>query len=128
MIQTGTLLNVIDNSGARQVKCLKIFKGYKRRYAFAGDFVLVSVKNLREKRKEFSRVKKGDVCKALIVRAKVNSWTNQKTESLTFGYNAVILLSKQEKLLGTRIFGGLPQSLRQKSSIKLLLLSGGANL
>lgn len=72
MIQVGTLLNVIDNSGATQVKCLKILKGYKRRYGYVGDLVLVSVKNLREKRKEFSRVKKGDICKALIVRTKVS--------------------------------------------------------
>ena len=125
MIQTGTLLNVIDNSGARQVKCLKIFKGYKRRYAFAGDFVLVSVKNLREKRKEFSRVKKGDICKALIVRTKVSPWINHKTESFSFLDNAAILLSKQEKLLGTRIFGGLPRSLRKKSGIKMFLISAG---
>jgi large subunit ribosomal protein L14 len=58
MIQTGTLLNVIDNSGARQVKCLKIFKGYKRRYAFAGDFVLVSVKKLKRKTKRIFSCKK----------------------------------------------------------------------
>ena len=73
MIQSGTLLHVIDNSGAAQVKCLKVLNGYKRRYASIGDFVLVSVKNLREKRKQFSRVKKGEIYKAFIVHVKFNT-------------------------------------------------------
>ena len=61
MIQSGTYLNVIDNSGAKDVCCIKVSKGYRRRYAFIGDVITVSVKSLRSKRKATSKVKKGDV-------------------------------------------------------------------
>jgi large subunit ribosomal protein L14 len=73
MIQVGTKLNVIDNSGARKVQCLKIFGGNKRRYAFVGDKILVSVKRLRAKRRAFSRVKKGELHIAIVVRTKTKS-------------------------------------------------------
>ena len=112
------LLHVIDNSGAAQVKCLKVLNGYKRRYASIGDFVLVSVKNLREKRKQFSRVKKGRFIEAFIVHVKFNTKLYNNGDSLKFNDNAVILLSNQGKLIGTRIFGGVPRTLRKKGSIK----------
>ena len=70
MIQTGTFLNIIDNSGAKEVCCIKVSKGYRRRYAFTGDVITVSVKSLKSKRKATSKVKKGDVVKALVVRTK----------------------------------------------------------
>mgnify|MGYP006448807351 FL=1 len=60
MIQTGTYLNVIDNSGARDVCCIKVSSGYKRRYASIGDVVIVSIKRLRKKRRSASKVKKGE--------------------------------------------------------------------
>jgi large subunit ribosomal protein L14 len=73
MIQNGTFLNVIDNSGAKQVYCIKILTGYKKRYAGIGDIIVVSVKSLRLKRRVTSKLKKGDVMKALIVRTKTSS-------------------------------------------------------
>lgn len=126
MIQSGTLLDVIDNSGASKVKCLKVLNGYKRRYASIGDFVLVSVKKLREKRKEFSRVRKGEIYKAFIARVKFNTKLYNNGDSVKFNDNAAILLSNQGKLVGTRIFGGVPRTLRKNGSIKSFLISVGS--
>jgi len=70
MIQSGTYLNIIDNSGAKDICCIKILKGYRQRSAGIGDVVVVSIKNLRKKNKTTSRVKKGDVAKALIVHVR----------------------------------------------------------
>ena len=67
MIQNGTYLNVIDNSGAKKVYCIQVKGGYKKRYARIGDIITVSVKMLRTKRRATSKVKKGEVLKALIV-------------------------------------------------------------
>ena len=61
MIQSGTLIKIIDNTGAKTALCIKVGIGYKRRYAFSGDVVLVSVKSLRKKRREFIKIKKGDI-------------------------------------------------------------------
>jgi large subunit ribosomal protein L14 len=60
MIQAGTFLNVIDNSGAKNVSCIKVLSGYRRRYAGVGDLIVVSVKNLRTKRRSTSKIKKGE--------------------------------------------------------------------
>lgn len=73
MIQVGTILNVIDNSGARKVQCLKVLGGNKRRYAFVGDKILVSIKRLRAKRRAFSRVKKSEIHQAVIIRTKTKT-------------------------------------------------------
>ena len=64
MIQSGTYLNVVDNSGAKDICCIKVLPGYKRKYASVGDIIVVSVKSLRSKRRSTSKVKKGDVLKA----------------------------------------------------------------
>jgi large subunit ribosomal protein L14 len=109
MIQVSTILNVIDNSGAKKVCCIKVPFGYKRRYARVGDIVVVSVKSLRTKRKSTSKVRKGEIYSAVVVRVK--SKTNFFSgESIRFFENSVILLNKQNKIIGTRIFGVLPGS------------------
>jgi large subunit ribosomal protein L14 len=124
MIQSGTVLNVIDNSGARKVCCIKVMSGYRRRYAFIGDLIMVSVKSLRTKRKSTSKTKKGEIYKALVVRTKHNI---KKTsgEKISFFENSVILLSKQNKFIGTRIFGSLPVSFRYTKYLRILSLSNG---
>lgn len=124
MIQSGTVLNVIDNSGARKVCCIKVMTGYRRRYAFIGDLIMVSVKSLRTKRKSTSKTKKGEIYKALVVRTKHNI---KKTsgEKISFFENSVILLSKQNKFIGTRIFGSLPVSFRYTKYLRILSLSNG---
>jgi len=124
MIQVGTYLNVIDNSGAKKVACIKVYNGYRRRYAVVGDVVLVSVKNLRKKRRFSSKTKKGEVHKALIVRTKsqIKTFVN---DSCIFFENSVVLLNKKNKLVGTRIFGSIPKTLRYTKFLKLVSLSSG---
>jgi large subunit ribosomal protein L14 len=126
MIQNGTILTVVDNSGAKSAICIKVLKGFKSKYAFSGDLILVSIKSLRSKRRFASKVLKGELYKALVVRTK--SKLNKSigsNDSITFLENSVILLNKQLKFIGTRIFGSLPSSLRQSKFLKAISLSSG---
>ena len=123
MIQVGTSLKVIDNSGAREVYCIGVLKGYKQRYATIGDIVTVSIKKLRTRRRAFSKVKKGDVVKASIVRVKKQLKT--KFGFMSFFENAAILITSQNKLIGTRIFGALPKSFRYTKHMRLAFLAVG---
>jgi large subunit ribosomal protein L14 len=124
MIQSGTYLNVIDNSGAKDVCCIKVSKGYRKRYAFVGDIITVSIKNIRKKRKLSSKVKKGDVSKALVVKTRflIRSMFSETTQ---FSENSVVLISKQCKLIGTRIFGILPKKIYNSRFLRLISLSSG---
>ena len=124
MIQVGTVLNVIDNSGARKICCIKVISGYKRRYAFAGDLIMVSVKSLRTKRKSTSKTKKGEVYKALVVRTKVQL-KGFSGDNIKFLENSAILLNKQNKFIGTRVFGALPVKFRYTKYLRILSLSNG---
>jgi len=124
MIQTGTFLTVVDNSGASQVECIKVLNGSKRRYAFMGDTILVSVKKLRPRRRRFSRVKKGELYKAIIVNTKVNL-KYSTNDTIKFLTNSVFLLSRQNKLVSTRILTPLPFNFRQNQFMKYIALSKG---
>lgn len=124
MIQNGTHLNVVDNSGAKQVCCIKVLGGSQRRYASIGDVLVVSIKSLRRKRRATSKTKKGDVLKALIVRTKIGS-KSFSGDNLSFLDNSVVLLNRQYKLIGTRIFGGLAKSFRYTKFIRVSSLSPG---
>lgn len=126
MIQVGTILNVVDNSGARKACCIKVLSGYKRRYANIGDLIVVSIKSLRTKRKAMSKTKKGEIYKALIVRT-ITCQKHFSEETLGFFENSVVLLSKQNKFIGTRVFGSLPNSFRYTKYLKLVSLSSGLN-
>jgi large subunit ribosomal protein L14 len=121
MIQKGTILNVIDNSGAKSVRCIQVLDGFRRRYAFVGDTIVVSVKTLRSKRKAKLKVNKGDVLKALIVRAK----SILHGKNFAFFENSVLLLNRQHKLLGTRIFGAMPSSFRFSRFLRIVSLAVG---
>lgn len=124
MIQKGTFLKVIDNSGAKNVCCIRIVSNQKYRYAYTGDILLVSVKKLRAKRRFASKVKKGQLIRALVVRTKKkNSYFSG--DNLSFFENSVILFKKNNKLIGTRIFGLLPRSLRYSQYMRLLALCAG---
>jgi large subunit ribosomal protein L14 len=124
MIQKGTFLKVIDNSGAKNVCCIRIVSNQKYRYAYTGDILLVSVKKLRAKRRFASKVKKGQLVRALVVRTKKkNSYFSG--DNLSFFENSVILFKKNNKLIGTRIFGLLPRSLRYSQYMRLLALCAG---
>jgi large subunit ribosomal protein L14 len=124
MIQKGTFLKVIDNSGAKNVCCIRIVSNQKYRYAYTGDILLVSVKKLRAKRRFASKVKKGQLIRALVVRTKKKT-SYFSGDNLSFFENSVVLLKKNNKLIGTRIFGLLPRSLRYSQYMRLLALCAG---
>ena len=126
MIQKNTVLNVIDNSGAKKARCIYLLNsGYRKRYCSVGDLVLVSIKELRLKRRKFSKVKKGELLKALVVRTKISKQWSYSAEVFTFFENAIVLLSSKNKLLGTRIFGCLPCDIRFTKYSRLISLSAG---
>ena len=123
MIQQQTVLNVLDNSGAKKVKCIKVLGGYKKKNSFLGDTVVVSVKELRNKSKNVSKVKKGEVHKAIILKTKSKNF-NKDGSLCFFNSNCVCLINKQRKLIGSRIIGAVPKKLR-KSKLKLINLATG---
>lgn len=124
MIQTGSYLNVIDNSGAKDICCIKVAKGYRRRYASVGDVITASVKNIRKKKRLTAKVQKGDVIKALIVRTKATI-KSKVNEQFIFFENSAVLMTKQNKLVGTRIFGGVPKKFKKSKFLRVASLSSG---
>lgn len=125
MIQIQTLLKVADNSGGKIVRCLKILKkGQKPRYGKIGDVIVVSVQQIRSKNKLTSKVKKGDVLFAVIVKTRANL-TRKFGLSLSFVQNSVVLLNKQFKPIATRVLGLVPRELRNNKFAKIVSLSSG---
>lgn len=124
MIQIGTKLNVIDNSGAKKAYCIKVYGGFQRRYAFIGNIILIAIKSLRKKRRFSSKTKKGEIHKALIVRTKVAQKLHSN-DSFNFLENSIVLINKKNKLIGTRIFGSLPKTLRSTKFLRLAMVSAG---
>lgn len=118
MIQMQTKLNVADNSGAKKVYCIKVLGGSKRRYASVGDIIVVSVKEAIPN----SKVKKGDVMKAVVVRTKKEIGRNDGS-SLRFDENAAVLINEQMEPIGTRIFGPVARELRAKRFMKIVSLA-----
>ena len=123
MIQKGTRLRVIDNSGVKMVCCIHIH-GYRNRYAKVGDILVVSVRSLKIKRKNSAKLKKGDVCKAIVVRTK-KILVDFSVRNFQFLTNDVVLLSRQNKILSNRIFGVIPNNFRFSKFLKLISLSAG---
>lgn len=129
MIQPQTILRVADNSGAKTVKCIKILGGYKKKHAKLGDLIVVSVQELRNKSRLTSKVKKGEVYKALIIRTKKKVkkkdgcmlFCNKKT----MNSNAVTLINKKGNPIATRITEPIPFVLKKKQFIKIISLSTG---
>jgi large subunit ribosomal protein L14 len=109
MIQMQTRLLVADNSGAKEVMCIKVLGGSHHMTADLGDVIKVAIKDAVHG----GKVKKGEVHNALIVRSKYG--INRKDGSkIKFDYNEVVLLSKQREMIGTRVFGPVPRELREK--------------
>lgn len=124
MIQQQTILKVADNSGAKNVKCIKVLGGFKRKFAILGDIIVVSIQDLRNKSRNTSKVLKGEVYKAIVVRTKHK--TIKKDSSLFFfNENAVSLLNKQGKPIATRIIGPIPKILKTNKFIKIATISSG---
>jgi large subunit ribosomal protein L14 len=123
MIQQQTILKVADNSGAKNVKCIKVLGGFKRKIAFLGDFIIVSVQQLRNKSRKSSKVIKGEVYKAIVVRTK-HKVKNNDGSFYFFSKNAVSLLSKQNnKSLASRLTGPIPKKLKLNKFLKLASVS-----
>ena len=118
MIQMRTWLDVADNTGAKQVQCIHVLGGSKRRYAHIGDIIVCSVK----KALPSSDIKQGDVVKGVIVRTK-HSIRREDGSYLRFDRNAVVLLDNDSNPRGTRIFGAVARELRQKNFMKILSLA-----
>ena len=124
MIQQQTILKVADNSGAKTVKCIKVLGGFKKRYAKLGDIVVVSVQQLRNKSKKTSKVSKGEVFRALVVRTK-KKYKKKDGSSFFLQENAVALINKQGNPIGTRILGPIPKILKKTKFMKFVSLSIG---
>ena len=124
MIQQQTLLKVADNSGAKTVKCIKVLGGFKKRYANLGDIIVVSVQQLRNKSKKTSKVLKGGVFRALVIRTKTQ-FKKRDGSSFRLNENSVTLLNKQGNPVGTRILGPIPKTLKKKKFMKFASLSIG---
>lgn len=124
MIQQQTILKVADNSGAKTVKCVKVLGGFQKRYANIGDIIVVSVQQLRNKSKKTSKVLKGGVFRALVIRTKAQV---QKRDGSVFrlSENSVTLLNKQGNPIGTRILVPIPKTLKKKKFMKFVSLSIG---
>ncbi|GEN25014.1 50S ribosomal protein L14 [Halomonas cupida] len=119
MIQTQTMLDVADNSGARRVQCIKVLGGSHRRYARVGDIIKVTVKEAIPR----GKVKKGQVLKAVVVRTR--SGVRRSDGSLIrFDGNAAVLLNNtNDQPIGTRIFGPVTRELRNEKFMKIISLA-----
>jgi large subunit ribosomal protein L14 len=124
MIQQQTILRVADNSGAKTVKCIKVLGGFKKRYARLGDIIVVSVQQLRNKSKKTSKVLKGGVFRALVIRTRTQ-YLKKDGSSFVLNENSVTLLNKQGNPIGTRILGPIPKTLKKKKFMKFVSLSVG---
>ncbi len=118
MIQTETILNVADNSGAKKVLCIRVLGGTGRRYASIGDVVVVTVKEAIP----HAKVKKGDVLNAVVVRTKKEIKRPEDT-MVRFDENAAVLLSGSGEPVGTRIFGPVARELRSLGFMKIISLA-----
>ncbi|MDR2825759.1 MAG: 50S ribosomal protein L14 [Deltaproteobacteria bacterium] len=118
MIQVESRLEVADNSGAKEVACIKVLGGSKRRYATVGDIIIVTVKDAMP----HSKVKQGEVMQAVIVRTK-RAVRRVDGSYIRFDNNAAVLLTKQNEPVGTRIFGPVARELRAKNYMKIVSLA-----
>ena len=120
MIQVGTKLRAVDNSGAKIVECIKVLGGSGKKIAYAGDFIVVSVKEVRSYTGGNMKMKvtKGDVAKAIVLRVAKEFHRNDGS-LLSFHENAAILLNTQKQPVGTRIFGPVLDELRLVKGLKL---------
>lgn len=118
MIQTETRLTVADNSGAKELYCIKVLGGSKRKYAGIGDIIVVSVKEAIPN----AKVSKGDVVKAVIVRTK-KEISRPDGSMIRFDDNSAVIINKSNEPVGTRIFGPVARELRAKRFMKIISLA-----
>jgi len=118
MIQMESELKVADNSGAKRLMCIKVLGGTRRRYATVGDVIVVSIKEAMPN----SKVKKGDVMKAVIVRT-IKEIRRMDGSYIKFDDNSAVLITPQNEPVGTRIFGPVARELRAKNFMKIVSLA-----
>ena len=118
MVQQESRLQVADNSGAKEVLCIRVLGGTKKRYAGVGDKIIVTVKSAIPS----GNIKKGTVSKAVVVRTK-KEIRRSDGSYIRFDDNAVVLLTATDELRGTRIFGPVPRELRDKQYMKIVSLA-----
>jgi len=111
-------LNVADNSGAKEVMCIKVLGGSKRRFASIGDIIVVSIKEALPN----AKVKKGDVAKAVIVRT-IHKLRRPDGSYIRFDDNSAVLINAAKEPVGTRIFGPVARELRAKQFVKIVSLA-----
>lgn len=118
MIQTESVLDVADNSGAKKVLCIKVLGGSKRKYATVGDVIVVSIKEAMPN----AKVKKGSVMKAVIVRTS-KELCRKDGSYIRFDTNSAVLINNEGEPIGTRIFGPVARELRAKNYMKIVSLA-----
>ena len=118
MIQQETRLQVADNTGAKEVLCIKVLGGSRKKYALTGDLIVISIK----KAIPGSNVKKGEIHKAVVVRTRKER-RRKDGSYIRFDDNAVVLLNPNDEPLGTRIFGPVARELREKQFMKIVSLA-----
>jgi large subunit ribosomal protein L14 len=118
MIQMQSRLEVADNSGAKELMCIKVLGGSKRRYASVGDIIVVSIKDAIPR----GKVKKGDVHRAVIVRTR-QSLRRADGSEIRFDTNAAVLVNKQGEPIGSRMFGPVTRELRSAGYMKIISLA-----
>ena len=118
MIQTESVLDVADNSGAKRVKCVKVLGGSKRKYARVGDIIVVAVKDAAPN----GKVKKGDLARAVVVRTK-KELRRVDGSYIRFDTNSAVLINKDNEPVGSRIFGPVARELRAKQFMKIVSLA-----
>ena len=118
MIQSESLLDVADNSGAKKVLCIKVLGGSKRKYASVGDVIKVTVREAIPN----SKVKKGTVMEAVIVRT-AKELRRADGSYIRFDNNAAVLVNEQREPIGTRIFGPVARELRAKRFMRIVSLA-----
>ncbi|MEN8198847.1 MAG: 50S ribosomal protein L14 [Thermodesulfobacteriota bacterium] len=118
MIQSETVLNVADNSGAKKVLCIRVLGGTRRRYASIGDVIVVTVKEALPN----AKVKKGDVMKAVVVRT-AKEMKRMDDTWVKFDDNAAVMLAANGDPVGTRIFGPVARELRNQGFMKIVSLA-----
>ena len=118
MIQTCSVVDVADNSGAKKLFCIRVLGGSKRRYASVGDIIVCSVREAAPG----GKVKKGDIAQAVIVRTK-KEISRSDGSYIRFDGNSAVLVNKEREPVGTRIFGPVARELRAKRFMKIVSLA-----
>ena len=118
MIQPQTRLKVADNTGAKEIMCIRVMGGSRVRYGFVGDIIIASVKDATPG----GAVKKGEVVRAVIVRT-AKEYVRTDGSHIRFDDNAAVIISKENNPRGTRIFGPVARELREKAFMKIISLA-----